>query len=67
MRKAKVYTEELRGDRQLFCAIGACSTIPLLPLSYISSLYPSPEAVQPGLCQPSSESPKTGFDEAHKQ
>ena len=37
------------------------STIPLLPKSEISSLLPSSVAVQPGLCQTLSETPKTGF------
>ena len=37
------------------------STIPLLPKSEISSLWPSSVAVQPGLCRTWSETPKTGF------
>ena len=37
------------------------STIPLLPKSEISSLYPSSVAVQRSLCQTWSETPKTGF------
>ena len=37
------------------------STIPLLPKSEISSFYPSSVAVQAGLCQTWSETPKTGF------
>ena len=37
------------------------STIPLLSKSKISSVYPSSEAVQPGLCCTLSETPKTGF------
>ena len=37
------------------------STIPLLPKSEVASLYPSSEAVQPGLCRTWSETPKTGF------
>ena len=37
------------------------STIPLLPKSEISSLYPSSVAVQPSLCWTWSETPKTGF------
>ena len=36
-------------------------TIPLLLKSAISKLYPSPEAIQPGLCRTWSEIPKTGF------
>ena len=36
-------------------------TIPLLSKSEISCLYPSSVAVQPGLCQTWSETPKTGF------
>ena len=37
------------------------STIPLLPKSEISSLQPSSEAVQSGLCRTWSETPKTSF------
>ena len=37
------------------------STIPLLSKSEISSLYSSSVAVQPGLCQTWSQTPKTGF------
>ena len=37
------------------------STTPLLSKSKISSLYPSSVAVQSGLCQTWSETPKTGF------
>ena len=37
------------------------STIPLLSNSEISNLYPSPEAVQPGLCRTWSATTKTGF------
>ena len=37
------------------------STIPLLPKSEISSLWPFSVAVQPGLCGTWSETPKTGF------
>ena len=37
------------------------STIPLLPIYEISSLYPSSVTVQTGLCRTSSETPKTGF------
>ena len=37
------------------------STIPLLPKSEISSLYPSSVAVRPGLCGTWSETPKTIF------
>ena len=36
-------------------------TIPILPKSEISSVYLSSVAVQPGLCQTRSETPKTGF------
>ena len=36
-------------------------TIPLLPKSEISSLWPSSVAVQPGVCRTWSETPKTGF------
>ena len=37
------------------------STIPLLPKSEISSLYPSSVAVQPGLCRTWTDTLKTGF------
>ena len=37
------------------------STIIILSKSEISSLWPSSVAVQPGLCQTWSETPKTGF------
>ena len=40
---------------------GADSTIPLLLKSEISSLEPSPVAVQFGLCRTSLEAPKTGL------
>ena len=38
-----------------------CRGIPLLPKYEVSSLWPSPVAIQPGLCQTWSETPKTGF------
>ena len=56
--------DQLRGNREAdqrlyFHFID--STIPLLPESEISSLYPSSMAVQPGLCGTRSKKPKTGF------
>ena len=56
--------EELRSNcvvlqRFYFRYIG--STIPLLPKSEISSLYPSSVAVQLVLCPTCFETPKTGF------
>ena len=51
--------DQLRGNReadQRLCFRYLDSTIPLLPKSKISSLLPSPAAVQPGLCQTWSES-----------
>ena len=53
--------DQLRGNRnreadQRLCFRYLDSTIPLLPKYKISSLYPSPVAVQPGLCQTWSES-----------
>ena len=45
--------DQLRGNReadQRLCFHFIDSTIPLLPKSEISSLYPSSMAVQPGLC-----------------
>ena len=53
-----------KGNReadQRLCFRYMDSTIPLLPNSEISSLYPSSVAVQPGLCRTRSETPKTGF------
>ena len=56
--------DQLRGNReadQRLCFRYKDSTIPLLPKSEISSLYPSSVAVQPGLCRIWSETLKTGF------
>ena len=56
--------DQLRGNReadQRLCFRYKDSTIPLLPKSEISSLYPSYVAVQPGLYRTWSETPKTGF------
>ena len=56
--------DQLRGNRETYqrlCFRYTDSTIPLLPKSEISSLYPSSVAVQPGLCQTWPETPKTGF------
>ena len=56
--------DQLRGNReadQRLCFRYTDSTIPLLPTSEISSLWPSSVAVQPGLCRTWSETPKTGF------
>ena len=47
-------------DRRL-CFSYTNSAISLLPKYEISSLRPSSVAVQPGLCQTWSETPKTGF------
>ena len=52
--------DQLRGDQRL-CFRHTDSAIPLLSKSEISSLQPSSVAVQPGLCQTWSETPKTGF------
>ena len=46
---------------QLLCFCYIDSTIPLLPISEISSLWPFSVAVQPGLCLTWLENPKTGF------
>ena len=54
----------LRGNReadQRLCFRYIVGTIPLLSKSEISSLNASSVAVQPGLCQTWSETPKTGF------
>ena len=56
--------DQLRGYReadQRLCFHYTDSTVPLLPKSEISSLQPFSVAVQPGLCQTWSETPKTGF------
>ena len=56
--------DQLRGNReadQRLCFRYIDRTIPLLPKSEISSLWPSSVAVQPGLCRARSETPKTGF------
>ena len=56
--------DQLRGNReadQRLCFRYTDSTIPLLPKSGISSLWPTSDAVQPGLCQTWWETPKTGF------
>ena len=56
--------DQLRGNREadqrLFFHY-TDSTIPLLPKSEISSLWPFSVVVQPGLCRTWSETPKTGF------
>ena len=56
--------DQLSGNHeadQHLCFRYSDSTIPLLPTSEISSLYISSVAVQPGLCQTWSETPKNGF------
>ena len=56
--------DQLHGNReadQRLCFRYTDSTIPLLSKSEISSIYPSPVAIQTGLCQTWSETPKTGF------
>ena len=56
--------DQLRGNRgadQRLCFRYSDSTIPLLPKSEISSLYPSTVVLQPGLCRTWSEIMKTGF------
>ena len=56
--------DQLRGNReadQRLCFRYIDSTIPLLPIYEILSLYPSCVVVQPGLCETWSETPKTGF------
>ena len=56
--------DQLRGNceaDQHLCFRYTDSTIPLLPKSKISSLYPSSVAVQPGLYGTRSKPPKTGF------
>ena len=56
--------DQLRGKReadQRLCFRYIASTIPLLPKYKISSFWPSSVAVQQGLCETWSETPKTGF------
>ena len=56
--------DQLRGNREAdprLCFRYTDSTIPLLSKYKISSLEPSSVAVQPGLCQNWSETPKKGF------
>ena len=56
--------DQLRGNRkadQRLCFRYTDSTIPLLPKSEISSLYPSSVCLQPGLCRTWSETLKTAF------
>ena len=62
-------SDQLRGNREAddreadkrLCFRYIDSTIPLLPKSEISSLYPYSVIAQPGLCGTWSETPKTGF------
>ena len=70
MRKTDIFicenkaADQLCGNRTAdhrLCFRYIDSTIPLLPKSEISSLYPSSVAVQPGLCRTRSETVKTGF------
>ena len=56
--------DQLRDNReadQCLCVRYSDSTIPLLPESEISSLWPSSEVLRPGLCRTWLETPKTGF------
>ena len=56
--------DQLRGNReadQPLCFRYTDSTIHLLPIYKISSLWSSCVVVQPGLCETWSETPKTGF------
>ena len=56
--------DQLRGNREADQRLRfryTDSTIPLLHIYEISSLYPSSVTVQTGLCRTSSETPKTGF------
>ena len=62
--------DQLRGNReadQRLCFRYTDSTIPLLPIAEISSLWPSSVAVQPGLCRTWSETSEDQFPqiEAH--
>ena len=56
--------DQLRGNREAdqgLCFRYTDSTITLLPKSEISGLWPSSMALQPGLCETRSDTPKTGF------
>ena len=56
--------DQLHGNREAdrgLCFSYTDSAISLLPKYEISSLRPSSVAVQPGVCQTMSETPKTGF------
>ena len=53
------------GDQHFFCFIG--SSIPLLPKSKISSLWPFSVVVQPGLCGTWSGKPKDRFSDGAAQ
>ena len=56
--------DQLRGNReadQRLCFRYLDSTIPLLPKSEMSSLFPYSVIAQPSLCRTRSETPKTGF------
>ena len=62
--------DQLRGNReadQRLCFRYTDSTIPLLPICEITSLYPSSVAVQPGLCVGPGRKPRRRFSqkEAH--
>ena len=50
---------------QCLCFHYIDSTIPLLPKSQISSLWPSTVTPQPSLCGTWLKTPKTGHDAAH--
>ena len=61
MRKQTFCICENKETDQCLCFRYTDSTIPLLPRSEISRLYPSSVAVQPRLCRTWSATPKTGF------
>ena len=63
LRKNK-RADQLHGNSaagQCLCFRYIDNTIPLLPKFEISSLWPSSEALKPGLCWTWSETLKTGF------
>ena len=53
--------DQLRSNRSAFCFRYIDSTVHPIPVSEISSLYPSYVVIQPGFCRAWSETPKTGF------
>ena len=67
---AKTDADQIRGNREAdlhLCFRYIDSTIPLLPIYEISSLYPSCVVVQPGLCGAWLETPEDRFSHNEAQ